>query len=314
MKETILIIKLGALGDFILADAAFDAIRRHHPKDHIVLLTTPSFEVFAKTLGYFDEVFALPRFSFFDIRSWKLLLSWFRAHSFSRVYDLQMVNRTKMYYYVFKIIAKMPFEWVGHLAASPYYLEQEYFKKHPKERFDRLLGKVGIYSIDPLNIQRLGRKITVPELRSPYVLLVPSASNAFDGAKKWPLAAYKELTEWLTKKGYNVVIVGGPGDDHSPLRINDKVHDLTGKTSFENVIDLATHAFFAVGNDTGPIHMAAASLCPVFVLFSTKAPPAEQVGARGPLYHHLSANDINTLSVEEVIQSLVSFIEKVKAF
>ncbi|HAK62204.1 MAG TPA: ADP-heptose--LPS heptosyltransferase, partial [Alphaproteobacteria bacterium] len=41
MKQRILVIKLGALGDFILAMGPFKAIRHHHAGAHITLLTTP---------------------------------------------------------------------------------------------------------------------------------------------------------------------------------------------------------------------------------------------------------------------------------
>ena len=43
----ILIIKLGALGDFIQALGPFAAIRRHHADAHITLLTTDPFAAFA---------------------------------------------------------------------------------------------------------------------------------------------------------------------------------------------------------------------------------------------------------------------------
>ena len=39
-QKKYLVIKHGALGDFILATGPMAAIRRRHPKSHIVLLTT----------------------------------------------------------------------------------------------------------------------------------------------------------------------------------------------------------------------------------------------------------------------------------
>ncbi len=306
-------IKLGALGDFILAEAAFKAIRTHHPRERLILLTTPTFEKLAQKLGYFDSVFALPRFSFFQWKGWRKLLSWFRSLGVSRVYDLQMVNRTKIYYHAFKCVKKKPFEWVGHIKTSPYCLEDAYFKNHPSERFHRLLEKVGIARLPDLDITRLSEAIEVPSLEEPYVLVVPNASNAFGGAKKWSLEKYKTLLTWLTSKGYQAVIVGGFADDHSTLSVNSNIHDLTGKTSFGQIIGLAQKADFALGSDTGPIHMAAASLCPVFVLFSDKALPAKQVGARGILYHHKTVEDLAFLEPSEVIKDIESFIGKVKS-
>ena len=306
---TILVIKLGALGDFIVADAAFSAICKRHGRDKKILLTTPAFADFAKKLGYFDEVVAFPRFSFFDLSAWRELLSWFRNLEVTHVYDLQLVNRTHYYFYAFKMVARRSFEWVGHVKCSPYCLEDHYFKKHPMERFARLLSKVNL-ELPPLDIRRLGEKITIEGLSQPYALMVPNASNAFHGAKKWPLAQYQKLAIWLTEKGYDVVVIGGKDDDHALLRANEKIFDLTGKTSLEQVIFLSQNAAFAVGNDTGPIHMAAASLCPVFVLFSKKAPPAEQVGARGPLYYHKTAEDLQNLTFEDIKAELELFILK----
>ena len=46
--ERILIVKLSALGDFVLALAAMKKIRQAHPKAHITLLTTPPFEALAR--------------------------------------------------------------------------------------------------------------------------------------------------------------------------------------------------------------------------------------------------------------------------
>ncbi|MEC7538546.1 MAG: ADP-heptose--LPS heptosyltransferase, partial [Pseudomonadota bacterium] len=44
MKERpVLVIKLGALGDFVQALGPFSAIRAHHADQRIALLTTPPF-------------------------------------------------------------------------------------------------------------------------------------------------------------------------------------------------------------------------------------------------------------------------------
>ena len=55
-KGRILVIKLGALGDFVLATGPFAAIRAAHAEENIVLLTTAPFAEFARASGYFDEV------------------------------------------------------------------------------------------------------------------------------------------------------------------------------------------------------------------------------------------------------------------
>ncbi|MCK5911368.1 MAG: glycosyltransferase family 9 protein, partial [Caulobacter sp.] len=54
--KKVLVIKLGALGDFVLALAAMKKIREAHPKAKITLLTTPPFEALAKLSPYFNAV------------------------------------------------------------------------------------------------------------------------------------------------------------------------------------------------------------------------------------------------------------------
>ena len=54
--KNVLVIKLSALGDFILSVGAFQAIRAHHPGARIALLTTEPFRKLAEASGCFDEI------------------------------------------------------------------------------------------------------------------------------------------------------------------------------------------------------------------------------------------------------------------
>ena len=58
-KRNVLVIKHGALGDFVLATGPMSAIRSHHEGDHIVLLTTKLFEAFAAQ-SYFCLLYTSP--------------------------------------------------------------------------------------------------------------------------------------------------------------------------------------------------------------------------------------------------------------
>jgi len=52
----VLVIKLGALGDFVQSLGAMRVVRATHPSARITLLTTESFGEFAKACPYFDIV------------------------------------------------------------------------------------------------------------------------------------------------------------------------------------------------------------------------------------------------------------------
>ena len=64
----ILVIRLGALGDFVLSFRAFAAIRAHHAGDRITLLTTPPYAELAQVSPWFDEVRTTGRPAWYDLK------------------------------------------------------------------------------------------------------------------------------------------------------------------------------------------------------------------------------------------------------
>ena len=66
---------------------------------------------------------------------------------------------------------------------------------------------------------------------------------------------------------------------------------------------IARRAAAAVGNDTGPMHIAAAVGCPSLALFSAASDPA-LCGQRGPDVAFLRRPDLAALAVDEVEAAL----------
>ena len=95
--EKILIIKLGALGDFIIALGAMKAIRSHHPDAYITLLTTKPFASLAKKSNYVDEIQIDRSQKFYQLGKWIGLDQQLNNGKYDRVYDLQMNDRTRIY-------------------------------------------------------------------------------------------------------------------------------------------------------------------------------------------------------------------------
>ncbi len=94
----ILVIKLGALGDFVQAMGPAAAIRAHHADARITLLTTAPYAELARAAPYFDEVLIDERPGFLDpVGLWRLRRR-LRAGRFDRVYDLQTSDRSSFYH------------------------------------------------------------------------------------------------------------------------------------------------------------------------------------------------------------------------
>ena len=60
-RQNILIVKLGAFGNIVLSLAAFAAIRRHHARARISVLTSATYAGWLRTFPYFDDVLIDPR-------------------------------------------------------------------------------------------------------------------------------------------------------------------------------------------------------------------------------------------------------------
>ncbi len=301
-KERILVIKLGALGDFIQALGPMAAIRKHHAKAHITLMTTAPFESFAKDCGYFDDIWIDEKPKLLQLQKWTRLKEGLNTRGFTRVYDLQNSDRTALY---FKLIAKKnkP-EWVGvakgasHRNASPDRTAGHAFDGHVQT-----LGLAGVKNIKIDRLEWMKANISSYPLKAPYVLLVPGCAPSRP-EKRWPTEKYGRLAKLLVSLGYQPVILGTKGEKPLAdiiLKICPQSLDITGQTSLGQIITMARNAAGAIGNDTGPMHLIAATSCPSLVLFSKHSDPARHL-PKGADVKFLQEDDLENIMSENVIQ------------
>ena len=114
-------------------------------------------------------------------------------------------------------------------------------------------------------------------------MLVPGAAP-HRPAKRWPAARFRALAGALAAGAVTPVVVGGAADRALGAAITAGLAgavDLTGRTDLAGLARLCAGAAVAIGNDTGPMHVAAAMGCPSVVLFSAASDPA-LTAPRGP--------------------------------
>lgn len=294
--RNILVIKLGALGDFIQALGPMAAIREHHRQDRVTLLTTAPFESLARASGYFDDVLIDARPRWHDVGGWLSLRRALNAGKFARVYDLQNNDRTAFY---LKLFAPRP-EWVGaargasHRNDSPERTAGRAFEGHVQT-----LSLAGIKNVVPDTLQWMQAGQDIPALPKPYVLLVIGAAPQHP-EKRWP--HYAAFCNELLQRGYTPVLVGGTAEQQAAEEITQHVAgvvSLAGKTSLFDLPALAAGAAGAVGNDTGPMHLIAPTGCKSLVLFSGKTNPKKH-GPLGPAVMTLQKESLADLQVDDV--------------
>ena len=316
--EKILVIKLSALGDFVLALAAMKKIREAHRKAHITLLTTPPFVALAKICPYFNAVESDGRPESFA--QWVALRRRLRAAGYARVYDLQTSAQSNR---IFQILRPYPPPWSGiALGCSLPHKNPLRNSMHTLERQADQLMYAGIWPDAPTEPgaapapdlswiwkhQPLDRPVPGGVKPRPYVMFVPGGS-AHRPEKRWPVEKYAELARILYSKGMDIVIIGGPQETplaHAIQREVPRARDLTGRTDFGRIAILGAKAALAVGNDTGPLHLAAAAGARTVVLFSGASDPALS-GPRGKVAV-MRAERLSDLAVATVAQRAQSLI------
>jgi ADP-heptose:LPS heptosyltransferase len=306
----LLVIKLGALGDVVLALAALRRIREAHPGAEITALTTPTYGPLLAASPYVDRVETDGRPK--GVRATAAMLRRLRRAGYARIYDLQTSSRSDAYFQALRPNAP-PWSGTAPGCALPH-RNPERDRMHTLERQADHLKDAGIWPdapvapgtapppdlswlLDPEAPARFG-------LSRPYALLVPGGS-AHRPEKRWPAERYAELATALTDRGLRPAVLGGP-DERGLAQSIPAALDLTGRTTFSDIAALGAEATLAVGNDTGPSHLLAAAGAPLLTLFSAASNPA-LTAPRGRAARVLQRPDLADLQVSDVLETLNGF-------
>jgi len=284
-KKQVLVIKLGALGDFVQAFGPFAAIRARHSEAHITLLTAQPFASLARRSPWFDAVDDNGRPGWRDLAAlWRLrrLL----GSGFGHVYDLQTSARSSRYRWLVGRRAA----WSGvdsHRRANP-----NRDAMHTADRQREQLRLDGITHFPPPALDWLDADVTRLGLPEAFALLIPGASPARP-AKRWPIECFAALSLPVP-----AVVVGGPAEATLAAAIPGAI-DLTGRTDLPTLAAIARRATVAIGNDTGPTHLVAVAGTPTVALFGDDSDPA-LCAPRGAAVTVLRQRPLADLPVETV--------------
>ncbi|WP_426957282.1 glycosyltransferase family 9 protein [Muricoccus radiodurans] len=296
MTERILVIKLAALGDFVQAFGPFAAIRAHHPRARITLLTTPPYAPLAQRSPWFDEVWAEGRPAGGDLHGLFTLARRLRGGRFDRVYDLQTSSRSSRY----RLLVGRRAEWSGIAGgASHPHANPDRNAMHTVERQRDQLRMAGITEFPEPDLAWLDGDLSGFALPPRYALLIPGASPQRPG-KRWP-----HFPALAAAMGMPSVVIGGPAEAPLAQAIASAAPesvDLTGRTDLPQLAALARRAVLAVGNDTGPTHVAAATGCPTLAVFGPESDPA-LCAPRGARSDFLRCDPIGALTPAAVAEA-----------
>jgi ADP-heptose:LPS heptosyltransferase len=272
MTKRILVIKLGALGDFVQAMGPFAAIRAHHRDAEITLLTTRPYAALAAASPYFDHVWLDEKPKMWQVAKVLKLRKQLASGRFDRVYDLQTSDRSSWY---LRLMGG-EVEWSGIAAGcSLPHANPDRDSMHTIERQAEQLAMAGIETVPAPDLSWADGAGGRFNLAQPYALLCPGGAP-HRPAKRWPAESFGEMAAWLAARGITPVLIGTEAERAEIKTVRSlcgAAVSLLGKTQFLDILALGRHARAAIGNDTGPMHLIAASGCPSVVLFSHESDP-----------------------------------------
>ncbi|QEL13749.1 glycosyltransferase family 9 protein [Limnoglobus roseus] len=272
MPRRIAIIKPSALGDIVHALPVLTALRERFPDAHITWVVNRGFEPLLVGHPHLNATLAFDRAAFRKLGSavrYSLgFVNRLRRERFDLVIDLQGLLRTGLMCAATGSPVKVGFANAREGAARFYTHAVEVpdaDRIHAVDRYWRIAELLGCRSakrfIVPLReseVDAVHRELAT--LPRPWLAVAAGAKWV---TKRWPPAHFATLlTKAQREFGGTVLLVGAAEDNALSAEIASQlrgpVRDFTGKTSLPKLAAVFAAADVMVGNDTGPLHLAAA--------------------------------------------------------
>jgi len=299
-SQRLLVIKHGALGDIIQGMDAYASLRAGFPQAHIAVLTTRPFGGLFAAMPWFDEVVIDHRAAVGN------LLQMFRIRTllrrgWSQVVDLQCSNRTATYQ---RFLAPHDLRWVGTAPGASDRLPDLSGVNNVRRMImaaETAGGVAGaIPDLDWLAAVELPGMLASMGIEGPRLartlVLVPGCSPA-KPSKRWPAESFAALANLAMAQGRDVVIVGTVADRGAGDAVLDDAPDcidLIGQTNLAQLACLFARSGGVVGNDTGPVFLAARAGVPTLMVMGRDTNPdmSAPVGARAGWIHRDSIAEV----------------------
>lgn len=272
------------------------ALRAHYKNSRIVFLTTPAFKPLLASSPWCDEIWTVNRWSWMQAFKWIGFARALRAQNFAHVYDLQRNDRARI---------------MSYLAPRP--LQQKWYGKKGSPHIPTF-GELRYEDIPmpgQIDTSWLTADIVKYQLPARYAMLVPGCSPGHP-YKRWPAAHYARTVHHLHSLGIASILIGTEAEKavlDEIIRLAPSAINLYGRTSLYEIAEIARQAQIAVGNDTGPMHIAGIVGCPVIALFSGKTSP-ERSQPLGQTVVTLQAQHIADIAPADVFAHIDRILTK----
>ncbi len=282
----ILVVKPADLGDLLLTTPALRALRATFPHARIALFAPPRSAFLLRTCPYVDDVLTFDKYAFddpralFSPRGWISLvrLAWQLRR---RRYDAVVIPR-----HLTTALGALKFAALAFATGAPIRAGLDngrgWFLTHrvPDDGFGaRHEVEYDLAVVGTLGAHTDNRQLWVPRDDAaetwaehlvqawprPLVVMHPG-SGGYSTARRWPAEQFAALADaWHARHGGTIVLVDA--EEATTAAVVSRTHaplvDLGGQTTLLQTIALLRRADLFVGNDSGPLHLAAGVGVPV---------------------------------------------------
>jgi lipopolysaccharide heptosyltransferase II len=301
--KKILLIKMGAVGDLIMASSFFEAVRQNFPQAHISHLVSDQLFPTVKANPNIDRFIpadsdALYKGGWFSqLREVFRLISLLRKERFDLVFVLHWAWQFNLLAFLCRIPKRVGFKrkWGGLFLTHRVRPHED---QNNREAYLDLLRIFGV----PVHYQKSHYYLSEQEDRfletfveehrmgaeEQLIALAPGGGRNIKQTmlnRLWPVDRYIELLSNILQAGpYRIVLIAGPDDGQVIQPILDRYPQCidTRTLSFGEKASILRRCRLLVGNDSAPIHMAAAMGIPTYSLWGPTNP--KRYG--DPLPHH----------------------------
>jgi heptosyltransferase-1 len=246
---SILIVRLGAMGDIIHALPGAASLKHSFPDARVTWVVEPKWAPLVEGNGFVDRIVVFRRD---DPRTWWLTKEELRAEHYDLAVDFQGLFKSALIAHLARPerIAGFGSKVVRERPAGLFYSTR--VPSNAVHVVDQALdlaagaGASNLVRVFPL-------PAGAPEGRLPDVPFALASPLAGWVSKQWPLEYYEQLARMLDDKlGMPLVLNGAPGT--VPAVPGTIAHE----SGIAGLIDATRRAAVVVGVDSGPLHLAAA--------------------------------------------------------
>ena len=286
--DRILIIKLRAIGDVVLATPVIENLRRQYPESHIAFLTEEAAADIIKGNPFLDELIILER------RKWQQMS--FRASLKEQVRFYRSL-RAKKFDLVFDLFGNPRSALLSVISGAP--VRVGFGFRVRRYCYTQVIAPRGgeVHEVD-FNLDAL-KALDIPIVsRQPRIEISQDITqnarrwisalgitnekvvglNPGGGwkIKRWPPAYFGKLADELIKLyGVRVLLLWGPGEEKIVESVSQSMKAIAHRIPDASLKELGAYiscCHLMISNDSGPMHIAAALNVPIIGIFGPTNP------------------------------------------